>query len=256
MNEVYYGTIEEVVPPNNNQNKTGTEYEYNVLIDYHNGASVLLRNVRRADAFGAGDDFEDLVLLRGQRVLMLCPKGQIYHSYIIAGIRSAFRKTDVAKAHHYLRRFNEIENLIDNLGTWSIKSDQGPNISVGREKIILDASSGDSITIDKTNKLVQITTNKWDVVVNGNATIKVSGDASLSAKNISATAEENLSVKCKKANIDAQSEVTVKTQKAKIDAKQVTVAGEEGQVITTATQPTCYVTGIPFVGSSKVKAGS
>lgn len=255
MDFIFHGVIDRIVPPNNPANRSRTTYEYDVLIDYHNGSTALLEGVQYLDSSGSGDDYRDKTFMVGQRVIVICPKQDLFDAYIIGGPRSASKATDIRKAHHYLDRFNEIETFIDNLGGWHVKSDLGPNINVEREKITLDASSGDIITIDRVNRQINIETNRWNVVVKGDANIQVQGQAQVSANNITATARNNVSISSKNATINASKEAVIKTKSAKIDANKVSIAGEQGQVITTKTQPACYVTGIPFVGSTKVKAG-
>jgi hypothetical protein len=240
MKEVYYGIIEASYPPDSPQNQNKNEYEYTVSIEYENASVVPVEHVVRSDEFGAFDDHNSVTLLTGQRVIVLCPRARIMSAIIIGAIRCYSKPMDSSKGHYWLRRFNQIENEITEGGKWKLRSDNGPFMELWRKRIILDNSLGESITLDGDSNTLQINARSLNIVVNGNAVMTASGNTTINAA---------------EANINATGNANIKCKIAKIDADKAEICGAEGEVITTKTQPTCYVTGIPFVGSKKVKAG-
>jgi hypothetical protein len=226
MMQLLYGTVQAVFPPGVPQNVNGYQYEYYVLAVGDNYAQVPLHHVLVSDEFGAFDEFNDRVLEKNQKVLVAVLRD--YSMPVIVGaIRNSRTITSAALGHHWTRRFNKVNTSIDKDSNWSVKSDSGPSAQVNTDSVVLDDSSGEKIVLDRVNKIMTIEANRWTVIVNGDASIKAQG-------NVTVEAGGNADVK----------------------AENVTLAGEDGGVLTTATQPTCYVTGIPFKGSGKVKAGS
>lgn len=237
--EMLYGTIQGVFPPGHPQNRDGYQYEYYVLAVGDNYASVPLHHVLRSDMFGATDEFSDWVLEKNQKVLVAFLK-DYSQAFIVGAIRNSLTK--MLATHHGLQRYRKVNWGIDENGNYSVVSDSGPTLEVNTDAIVLGDSAGDSIILDRVNKVLTINANKWNVVVQGDATIQAQGNVSVSGNDVDVTAQGDV-------NVTASGNVTV-------DAESVTLAGEDGQVVTTATHPVDYVTGIPIMGSTKVKAGS
>jgi len=225
MMQLLYGTVTAVNPPGSPNNNDGYQYEYSVLVVGPNYAAVPLSHVIKSDAFGAFDEYDDATLKTGQKVLVACLR-----DYSLCAIVGAIRNTKTlmtaVTGHHWTRRFNKFTQQIDSSGNYSAKSDSGPNLNVTTTTVLLDDAAGDNILLDAANKVLTINANAWTVNVQGDVNITVKG---------------NVNVKCSDAVVDADS---------------VTLAGDDGDVVTTATYPSDYVTGIPIMGSTKVKAGT
>ena len=190
-------------------------------------------------------------------MVVVFPQGEILAPIIVGCLKSAEYTQTLADGVNYTRRFQEITTNINRFGEWSVTSDDGPNIRVEKEVIILDASQNQKIVIDKTNKKISVDAGDFDVTLTGNATINVTGNVTLSCDKASVTAKGNIDAKCKDLSVNASGAANVKASKdVKIDGKSVLMNKGTGEVLTTLTQPTCYVTGIPFQGSKTVKAGS
>jgi hypothetical protein len=224
---LFYGSIEDVYPPNHTYNRSKTQYEYKVLIT-HDAYSQIPTHCIRLDSYGSYHNFEDAILAKGYRVLVQFPREEGTVGVIIGGIRSVNNKPIKSEeGYFYRQRFNEIETYINNLGTWQVKSDDGPSITLSKDKVILDDSKGDKITLDKVTKTITVECQDWNVVVRNNVTIQVNNDAiinvanstTLTTKNLVANTENATINTSQKAVINSKQTATVNANKVELNAK-------------------------------------
>lgn len=255
--QVTLATVTKVVGPDSADSKSKKRLEYDLLSFGKDGARTEIRSAVQLDRFADADDYEYRVLRPGARVVVVFPKGEVLAPIIIGCLTGAGHSQKLGDGVNWTRRFQEITSNINRFGEWSVTSDDGPNIRVEKEIIILDASNGQKITIDKTNKKITVDAGDFNVTVTGNATINVTGNVTLSCDKATITAKGNADVSCKDLNVTAKGKANIKASgKVSLKGSVAEINGSDGDILTTTTQPTCYVTGIPFQGSSKAKAGS
>lgn len=267
LNSLYVGEIVEVIPTTSEKNKNKYQYEYTVSIAVEGFVQQKCRCVALDGYIGSFYDFEESVLDVGSRILVMFPNGIPNIGIIMGGLR----KTNIpfkveGKGPRYLKHFRETEQEISSKGIMSFRTltkNTGPvaaEVSLTKETLELSSSKKSNknfIMLDEKNDKITIKSGEMEITVTkdnnvnitGNAKVKVGGsvtiecgDATIKAKNLNA-------------NISGSAKIKV-NQTATIDAQKINLAGQDGQVLTTTTQPTCYVTGVPFRGSSKVFAGS
>jgi len=267
MDAIYVGTVEKVYPPGSSQNSSKYQYEYAVAISIECYGQTTINNCIKSDMFGGFDDFDDLVLSPGNLVLITFPKENMRAGIIMGCIRNYTKKTDSKLGVHSRRRFNKFEVGIDSSYNWSAKSDFGPNAHVMVDKIILDDSSGQKITLDKNTKTITIEAQTWTVNISGDVSMTVGGNANLIVNgNVDAKVEGTLNAKVSKdATLDIGGNANLKVAKslnakvggqATIKASQIALNGDMGQILTTQTSPIVdFLTGISTVGVPNVKAG-
>jgi hypothetical protein len=244
------------MPPDHPENYNKIQYEYMVLATMQNYAKVPLNHAIVADEFGAADNFNDRVLQYGQRVIVMCPMGNLQSPIILSCLRNTPKTTDSALGLHWRRRFNKVEQIIDKDFNYMVKSDSGPNLKINTNKIVLDDGSGDNITIDKDNKIITINCKDFTAKISGNASIEVGGSATVKAESADVTVSGKCTVKAGSLDATVDGEAKVKAGgDVNIDGSTIKLNGSIGKVLTDMTQPRCYITGIPFIGSTKVKAG-
>jgi hypothetical protein len=233
MHGYFFGMIQEVYSPIDPKNVSKYQYEYQVMLTGNEYATIPMRCIRK-DSFGSGDDFDDMIMQAGDKVMVQFPRGDRSVGIIHHSTRNYVAPQNTALGRHWRTRFNQIVKYIDANGNYSVTSDQGPNLQVNTSTIVLDDASGDKITIDKSAKSITIDCGTWNVNVSGNATIKVTGDVSLTAANVDVTAQENAIVK----------------------AASIQLNGSSGQVLTTVTDPVIdTIFGEPTMGVPTVVAG-
>lgn len=250
---ILYGTVTDVFPPGSPGNLNKFCYEYSVLATSGLRAQLPLAHVTIADDFGAPDEYDDRVLERGQKVIVTC-LDDWSAPIIIGSIRNTVRKQPAE--HAWVRRYSKIEQKVSGDNAWTVKSDSGPNLGVTPNVVILDDSAGEKVTLDRVNKILTVEANTLKVIVKGNATVEVGGKATVSAAEAQVNVKGKAAVAAGEVSVDAKGEVSVKAAaKVRVDGSEVDINGEGGEVLTTKTQPRCYVSGIPFVGEGSVKAG-
>lgn len=254
---LYLGVVDSFLKPSDKLNRSKTEYEYDLTITMDNFTQIPVKHARRMDLSGGPDSHSDETLDVGQKVYVMFLQGMVTHPIIIGMFRQHLKPIDESKGRHKSSRFNQITQEVDQFGNYSVKSDAGPNATVKVFEITLDDSVGESIKLDKAAKKMTINAGEWEVNITGNAKITVAKDAEIKVDgNMKATVAKNLDVSAKDVNVKASGETKVKSSKdITVDGKTIKLNGGGGKVITTSTQKTCYVTGIPFKGVSKVKAG-
>lgn len=223
--QLHYGSIQGVYPPGDPQNINGYQYEYAVLITGANYCQIPLHHVLKSDAFGAADEFEDSVLEKNQMVLVACLR-DYSTGVIVGGLRNSKTIMDVALGHHWTKRYNKVTMTIDKDSNWSVTSDSGPTAEVNTDTIVLDDSAGDSITLDRVNKIITIEANAWKVDVQGDANIMVGGDANITATgdanvqgaNVNVQAEEQANVEAPIVNVTGDAEVSVSAPVVSVQA--------------------------------------
>lgn len=242
LNSYYFGMISAVYKPTDVENSSKYQYEYQVVITGDDYSSIPVRCIRK-DTYGSRDDFEDVVLEVATKVMVRFPRGDRSVGIIESGTRAYPSPQDASLGRHWRNRFNKLVRMIDKDGNYSITSDSGPNLHVKTDKIILDDSAGQKVTLDKASKTLTIECNELKVSVVGNATVDVKG-------NLSATVGGDVKVKATgKASVEAGGDCDVK-------AKKITLNGQEGEVLTTMTDPVVdTIFGTPTMGVKNVKAG-
>lgn len=258
-NGIYLGIIKEVYYCNDGENINKNQVEYRVDV-YMQNMNPIDVHCTRLDYLAGTNNYEDVILTESARVYVQMIEPFKNNGTIIGGPRItdklSLEPTDKSKMC-FKKRFNQITESITTQSMYVVgfqetdKDDDystyGPHMKLNAANITMQAdSSGDNaIVIDRDNKKISINTDKWEVTVNGDSTINASGNCTI--------------------NVTGSCDLTAATLTAKIkgtadiDASTITLNGATGiagNVITTLTQPTCFVTGIPFVGSLTVKAGS
>lgn len=272
LDSYYIGTVEVAFEPESIENLSRYQYEYQVLVTLDNYAQVSVRTIR-GDKYGNTDDFEDVILEPGARVTVMFPRGEITMGIIVHGLRQYPLRQDVGLGKHWRNRFNQVVRYIDKDGNYSVTSDQGPFLNVKTDQINLDDSVGEQIILDKTNKTLFINANDFTIAikgnvnmtvdkdstvaitgnsninVTGNAVIAITGDLTASAKNITATAQENATINCKELNATASGN-------AQVTAAKIMLNGDGGDVLTTTTMAVIdSIFGELSIGVPTVSAG-
>lgn len=260
MEDMWYqialATVTKVVKPEDIENRSQKQFEYDLLAFGEAGSRTALQRAVWMDQFADEDDYEYRTLRPGTRVVVALPKGEMLAPIIIGCLRSADYTQDPADGMNWTRRFQEIVTNINRFGEWSVTSDDGPNIRIEKQIVHLGDGEKQSVIIDKENKKITIDAGDFDVTVTGNATINVTGAVTLNCESADVIASKNITAKCKDLDVKASGKTKIKASKdVEIDGKKVKMNKGTGKVITTETQPSCYVTGIPFKGSETVKAG-
>jgi hypothetical protein len=258
MDGLYYGTIQQVFPPGSPQNLNKYQYEYSLVVTTRNYSQMPIQHAIKSDAFGAPDDFDDATLDVNQKVLVMFARAYsgLVTAIIIGAIRNSPTITAGDLGYHWLRRFNRIEQRVDKDGNFSVESDEGPNLRVNTASVVLDDSVGEQIVLDKQNKILTLKGNALSVIIEGDANVQIKGKATVSCASLEATVggAARLTSKSLEANVSGEAKVNA-TGKCQVNGSEVDLNGSVGNVVTTATHPTDYVTGIPIMGSTKVKAG-
>ena len=272
LDSYYFGMISEVYDPAHKRNSSKYQYEYQVVVTVEDYAQVPFRCIRE-DRYGTADDFEDIILTPGTKVMVKFPRGDRSVGVIQHGTRAAVAPMDPKLGRHWRNRFNKIVRYIDKDGNYSVTSDGGPNMHVKVDKIILDDSAGEQIILDKEKKTIFVNCKDFtievkqnvtmnvakdsNIAIKGNANVSVEGDATVAVKgnvkvfgkNVEATAEQNMKAKCKELEAEASGN-------AKIKAKKIVLNEDMGEVLTTVTDPVVdTIFGVPTKGVKTVKAG-
>ncbi|RLC08540.1 MAG: hypothetical protein DRI57_23790 [Deltaproteobacteria bacterium] len=274
---LFVGTIQEVYPPSHELNDSqGIQYVYEVWVATEKQAILPVR-CTRMDPYGGGlHQFDDLILVAGEQVIMGFPFATTTHGIILGGTR---QHTEVQSEDGIMRwknRMNEIERSISFEGLWKVQhvsesSPNGPSVSLNKDIFLIndggpngdaDAEKSQFIEIDIPNNTIKIKAGEWTIDVDRGVTLNISdGDININCINAKVSAKEKVDIKSSSGNVtvDAGKDVTVKAKgKATVEANTVAIGpkGVAGGIITTLTQPVCYVTGIPFQGSKTVTAAT
>ena len=242
MYSVYVGTIEKVFSPSHPFNTSKFQYEYSVLVNTELFSQTSIICIK-ADSFGGFDDFEDAILSPGNLVLVSFARDDFQSGAIIGCARQFSKKTEVSRGVHWRKRFNKFEMGIDSSYNWYAKSDSGPNAHVMVDKIILNDSAGQTITLDKNSKTITINAELWTININKDVKMTVGG-------NMTATISGNATVK-----VGGKLDATV-GGKATIKAASIALNGEGGRVLTDKLNPVIdYITGVPSIGVPTVTSG-
>ena len=274
---VYVGTIQEVYPPGHNLNETrGYQYMYEVAVVTELSAFLPVKCVR-VDPIGGEFNYDDLILVVGQQVFLGFPFEDSTRGVILGSSRQVDEDQEVDGDVRWKRRLNEIDQSISFDGVWKLghKSTSllgaefyGPSITVSKDILLIDdggvngdQTSPQTVEVDARNRTIKINSGEWTLQAESGVTINVSaGDVSVSCLNASVDAKQEATVKAgTNVSVDAGANAKVTAGgNAAIEGSQVFLNSKglplDG-VITTKTQPTCYVTGIPFKGSTTVLAG-
>ena len=174
--------------------------------------------------------------------MVQCPRGDASMGIIVHSTRAYVAPQNPALGVYWMNRYNKIVRYIDKDGNYSVTSDSGPTLKVNTDKIILDDSTGESITIDKAAQTITIAAKTWAVNITGDATVTVGGK-------MTANVTGDLTAMCDKLTVTAKGIAEVK-------ADEVHIQGEAGQVLTNMTDPVVdSIFGEPTMGVPKFKAG-
>jgi hypothetical protein len=248
LNSYYWGMIQTVWSPAHLDNKSKYQYEYEVVITTDGYASIPVRCIRK-DTYGSSDNFEDVILGVGAKVMVEFPRGDRSLGIIQHGTRAYVAPQNPALGVYWMNRFNKIVRYIDKDGNYSVTSDSGPTLQVNVSTIVLDDTTGESIIIDKEAQTITIAAQTWNVNIAGDAAINVTGDVTLNGKDINITSTGDTTVNCKDLNVMASGNAVVQ-------AETIQLNGQAGQILTTETDPVVdSIFGIPTVGVPTVSAG-
>ncbi len=261
---MYFGTIEQVFPPDHELNKSKYQYEYQVLMIGDNYATVPVRAIVM-DRIDTIYNSEEIILDKGSKVFLSFPRCDSSFGVIVGGSRTRPEKVKTTKRAVYRNRINETEYEVGDDGELTLRlRDQpdgpiGPEVELTKQKVTIfaDKELGDNgIIIDRLLRKITIQTGEWEVTTQQNASLTIAGDANITVAGKANIVAGDTSITTKKltAKVAGNASVTV-AGKLTAKAQFIELNGEVGGVITTETQPACYVTGIPFVGSLTVKAG-
>jgi hypothetical protein len=209
---IYFGVVTKVFAPDDKHNFSKYQYEYQVKVTMENYSQVPVSAIT-INSFGDKDNYEDVILKVGARVLIIFPRGDIGMGIILGTPRMSAAKVNKTLGAYYKKRFNKIEWNIDKSGNWSVKSDSGPQIQVNVGTIVISDAAGEQIILDKASKTLTINAKNWKVNVTGDAAINVTGKADIKAgKDVNVTAGGNANIKGKKVNlIGGGTGITTKT---------------------------------------------
>jgi len=264
---LFFGTISAIFPPGDKRNSNKSQYEYEVILTGELYSQMYVRCIK-LDLFG-GAQFhaDDVILDEGYRVFLMFPRGDSQMGVILGGSRQVETpQKEEGEGPRRLIRFNELEQEINTDGDYSIKvkkteeDEPDAEFTISNKTIILDTHPEEeacSVVMDRETQHITIKTKDITLELTGKKSITVKGDVDITTEgSVNITAKKDCKVQAKSVEIEADTAKVTAKQKASIEAQTIELAGAEGQVLTTATQPACYVTGAPFVGSTKVKAGS
>jgi len=276
---IYFGTITAVYEPKLGVNETDSseyQYIYEVVVATEQYAYLPVRCTRMDPVGGGQFNYDDIIFTVGQGVFVGFPFNDTSRGVIIGGRREHADAQAIDGAIRWMRRFNEINQSISNNGIWKLQHisatyTNGPSMILNQDQILFNdggptGQPGDdlaqSIEIDARNNTITVNSGEWTLNSRQGVTINVTaGDVNVNCINSSLTARQAVNVKAETGDVNVEglnANVTAQIR-AKVDAKQILLNSNgnplEG-VMTTLTQPTCYVTGIPFRGSTTVKAGS
>lgn len=242
LNKIYAGTIEKVFSTKSTDNLYKYQYFYKVKITLDSFSQVPV-NCVMSEKFGSKNDFEDTILEVGCRVLVTFLNNDTTLGVILGAIRLHQTPVNSDLGKHYKKRYNDIEEFISSNKNYSLTSlKNNVNFQLNTESIVLDDNLNDKIIIDRTNKKITIECETWNVTVRGNATINVSGNANISAKNVNISASGD-------ANLTSGGITNVKASIIKLN-------GAAGSVMTDVLNPVVdLITGVPSVGVKNVKSG-
>lgn len=272
---VYVGTIVDVLPPSHPLNDSkGYQYIYEVAVATEKYAYLPVWCIRMDITGGGVFNFEDVILGKGNQVFMAFPFEDTSKGVILGGPREETNPVKEEGLIRWEKRFNEISQSISFDGVWKLQYKtevltSGPSMTLSKDTILIDdggptATGIDSqyIEVDPKNKTIKIKSGEWTLEAKTGVTINVaSGDVSINCVNTSISSRQSIDVKAASGDVSVEGlNVNVKAKKqAVVEGTQILLNSKMNPlngVITTTTQPTCYVTGIPFRGSTTVLAGS
>jgi len=261
---VFVGTIEEVLPPGSNGNISGYQYEYQVAINTEKYSRLVAKCIKMDYSGGSESNFEDEILESNSRVFVEFPNGDVSMGIIIGGSRS-YPLAQPDEGILWRKRFNLVDQTIDNDGVYSVgirpivEGPIGTHITMDESSVTIgdgkELPTQDSIIVDQASQTITVTCGTWEVKALKEANITVIGDVTVKCKNLNATVLGDASLKAKSLDVTALGEINIKSaQGINMDSLQISMNKGAGNVITTLTTPSCYITGIPFVGSPTVRA--
>lgn len=257
--EMYFGVITAARSPEDPLNVNKYQYEYDVDADGDVGNKIPLRHVVRGELFGSTDEFDDVTLRPGSRVVILAPANNLNAAIIVCALRNNPTKMGKDRGPFRQTRFGKVTQTVDKDGAWILQLDQGEVVSVTKAAITIDNSTGEKIVFDKAAKTITMTAGKdWNVQLGGSMNLTAQQDVLISCRNATVNAQENVTVNaakkllaaCENAEITASAKVKIKG--GTIDLNQAT------SPITTELSHMGVVdliTNVPVQGVKTIKAG-
>lgn len=246
------GKIEEVYEPKNPKNLSKHHYEYLVSLFVGNVSKSPVRCVGM-DGFGHFYDNSDTVFSVQSYVYIFFINGDC-SAGVILGAPRKFHQPMRPEVYKTIR-FNSIAVNWLQKKCFQIISDDGPQFLLDSNTIKLD-DSNNTIELNKTKKTITLQCDDWRVIVRRSAKIEVTEKAEILAKNADIVVKDKVNLKCKDAFVEMSGSGKIIAKKnVEVQGQNILLNGGSGNVLTTLSQPTCYVTGAPFKGSSTVKAG-
>ena len=262
LDNIYLGIIDKVIPPGDPSNTTQFfQYQYSVLVtgDYQAIFPVICSVM---SPVAGRDKVEESILSTGLRVFVVFPSGGSPACGLIIGCaRQYIKPQDITRGKYWERRYNLITETIASDNTWQVKHDLGMFMKVEGQKITVSDLGGNSVVINAglpgglAGGSIDVNCNALNITVKGDASIKATGAVSVIAKDVSVKAT---TVDVKSISMTATVLKDVSLTAGTVDVQAVSInlnSYTGGMVLTTMSQPVCYVTGIPFVGTPLVKAG-
>ena len=259
LDKFYLGQIEKAIPPGDPANTTtGYQYQYQVLISGDRSSTLTVLCTVMAPIAGR-DHTEESVLATGLRVFVLFPGGSPAAGVIVGCARQYLKPMDAGRGRYWERRFNLITETVEKDFTWQVKHDLGTFIKVEARAVTISDGFGNEVVVNAglgpIGGSVDVKGGAMSITVKGDVDIKAAGAVSVLAKDVTVKAV-TVDVKALSMSATVLKDVSIKA--GTVDVKAATInlnSVTGGMVLTTTSQPVCYVTGIPFVGVPIVKAG-
>jgi len=274
---IYIGTITEVYEPGNPLNDSQDyQYLYEVVVATDKYAYLPVKSSRMDPLGGGLYNYDDVIFAVGQQVFLGFPFSDTSRAVILGGRRQEPDPQEVEGGIRWKRRFNEINQSISFNGVYQVQHSSlafsnGPLIELSKDGILINdggpsRQQGDPlaqfIEIDSVSNTININSGNWTLKAKTGVTINVlAGDVDINclSANISAKKSVDVSTTIGTINISAGISCDI-TAKGKASVKApILLLNSTGNpldgVITTTTQPVCYITGLPFNGSKTVFAG-
>lgn len=265
---LYFGTIDAVYDTKNDLNVGKYQYEYRVIVTADLYSQIPVKCVRADPNFGNFNGYDDQTLEVGYRVFVMFPNGDPTVGVIISGSR--FHPTPHTDEGVFKRwRFGPIQQGVNKNGRWEVhhrpfaNGPKGPNIYMDENGIFLGdqgllGDAQDFIKIDWPNKTITINAASGFTVQCKDANITAIGKVDLTCIDLEAKIAQSAKISALKLEATIATEAKIEVfGVANIKGQIIKLNGDlaGGGVLTMTSQPTCYITGIPFVGSTTVIAG-
>lgn len=267
LHGIYFGTIDAVYPISHELNRGKYQYEYRVIITADLYSQLPVKCIRVDPNYGNFNGYDDQILEVGYRVFVQFPNGDPTVGLIVSGARFHPVPQTGTEGVYKRWRFGPIQMAVTAAGRWEVHvrpAANGPKFS----NIYMDEDGvfiGDAGLLGEGQDFIKIDLKSRSITMNAaskftincrDADILAIGKVDLTCIDLDAKIAQTAKISALKLEARIATEAKIEVfGVADIKAQVIKLNGELGGVITTATQPTCYITGIPFKGSKTVKAG-